>query len=304
MQCRTNYCYTAYDFTIHSQLPLPGLLPASNECPDVTIRYGEIPDALPAPSHKFGIWEAAPGKFLIDVADVARYFIVDGREIWIERVSGSMDDDVRTFLLGSAMGALLQQRHILTLHASAIQAPQGAVLFLGRSGSGKSTLATALLKRGYAMLADDITGITLNSHDGLVALPALPRTRLWADSAAKLDYDIREQPQVRVGVEKYLRPAEHFCKKALPVYAIYVLTSHNKAKFKFEAVATPQRFEWLYKYTYRKKFVHALAVEKEHFHSATALAKQVKMSRITRPVHPFLLDELVDRVEEDLSSGI
>ena len=34
------------------------------------------------------------------------------------------------------MAALLQQRHILTLHASAIQTEHGAVLFMGRSGIG------------------------------------------------------------------------------------------------------------------------------------------------------------------------
>ena len=53
------------------------------------------------------------------------------------------ESDVRVFLLGSCIGALLHQRGILVLHAGAIHTDKGAVLFTGPWGIGKSTLLAA-----------------------------------------------------------------------------------------------------------------------------------------------------------------
>ena len=75
----------------------------------------------------------------------------------LNTAEGSLGSDIRVFLLGSCLGALLHQRGVLALHASAIETDQGAVLFMGDSGMGKSTTLQAFIKRGYKMLADDIT---------------------------------------------------------------------------------------------------------------------------------------------------
>ncbi len=294
------YIYTAYGLNIHSQIPLPELLPARNGQADISICYGEAPASLPNSSSRCGIWEAVPGKFLLDVAQIARYFIIDGREIRVERAEGSTDDEVRAFLLGSALAALLQQRDILTLHASAIETDHGAVLFLGRSGSGKSTLLTSLVQRGYAMLADDVTGITLDKNGLPQALPAFPCARLWADVTDKLHYADRVLQRVRAELEKYRLPIDHFCNDLRPVHATYVLSSYNQRHIELETVESVDRFMWLYKYTYRMRFLRGLELESTHFKSATEVARQVKMTLVKRPIHPFLLDELVDLVEQDI----
>ncbi|MDJ0707496.1 MAG: hypothetical protein QNJ46_29835 [Leptolyngbyaceae cyanobacterium MO_188.B28] len=294
-----SFCYRAYGLTFQSHLPLPGLLPAENRTPDVSIGYGEIPAALPDPATRFGIWEAAPNKFLLNVSHVARYLILNGQEIRIEAAPESTEDDIRTFLLSSALAALLQQRHILTLHASAIQTAQGAVLFLGSSGSGKSTLLAGLLKRGYAMLTDDVTGIIFDGDGCPLALPAFPVARLWADAVAQLDYAGLARRWVRAELEKYLLPVNHFWKSPLPVCAAYVLTSHNQVNIQFEELKDIGRFKWLCQYTYRKRFLRGLELEPIHFRAVTTITRQVKMTRVIRPAHPFLLNELVDRLEQD-----
>lgn len=55
---------------------------------------------------------------------------------------------------GSWMGAV---------HASAVTAGHGAVLFTAPSGSGKSTMASLLMKRGYRVLSDDFSPLSLDS---------------------------------------------------------------------------------------------------------------------------------------------
>jgi hypothetical protein len=147
---------------------------------------------------------------LLRVPAVARYLVANGQDIWIEPAPDSVEADVRLFLLGSAFGALLPQRHILPLHASAIQTTRGAVLFVGPSGHGKSTLLAALLQRGYAMLADDVTGITLDAAGGAIASPAFPCLRLRADAAAKLQHSYEGLRHVRAPLDKYQLPVTRF----------------------------------------------------------------------------------------------
>ncbi len=48
------------------------------------------------------------------------------------------------------------------VHASAVSAGAGAILFTAPSGSGKSTLAALLMKQGYQVLSDDFSPVSLN----------------------------------------------------------------------------------------------------------------------------------------------
>ena len=53
--------------------------------------------------------------------------------------------------------------------------------------------------------------------------------------------------------------------------------------------------------TYRVRFLQGLGQSEEHFKRAAAAAKGARVSRVTRPRHPFLLDELVELVAKDLA---
>jgi hypothetical protein len=195
--------YTAYGLRIKSELFLPDLLAAQSGEPDVSIHYGPVPMALLHPRGIGGAYQASPEVFLLTVPGIARYLVCDGREICIEPAPTATDDDVRIFMLGSAMGALLHQRQRLVLHASAIQTDLGAVLFTGHSGAGKSTLLAAMVQRGYAMLADDITVVQFGADGAPVAIPGYPCTRLWADAAAKLNHPTEPLRRVREALEVF-----------------------------------------------------------------------------------------------------
>jgi hypothetical protein len=292
--------YTAYGLQIASELPLPELVASSAQTSDVHIRYGSVPTALPN-SHQFdGFFQAVPGTLLLTVPEVARFLVVEGREVWIERELNSEDADVRIFLLGSVLGALLHLRHILALHASSIHTPYGAVLFGGPSGNGKSTLLGAFLHRGYTMLADDVTAVTLDGTGGPMAIPAFPRLRLWADAAAKFEYRIEGLPRVWGLRDKYVMPAPRFFGQPLPIHVLYSLNVDDSPTIKIEPVEGMCRFQILSANTYRAYFLHGLGLSETHFRLLAPLLKTLNIRRITRPASPFLLAELVDQIEEDL----
>src|SRR5262245_57475467 len=157
--------FTAYGLNIDSEIDLPELRRRVEGAPDVSIRYALSSDDLPGAKRNNPGWQSKENQLLLTIKDVAKYFILEGREIRIERSANSREEDIRVFLLGSVLGALMHQRNILTLHASAIRCSRGAVLFMGPSGYGKSTLAGSMLQRGYSMIADDKTGVVLNGCD-------------------------------------------------------------------------------------------------------------------------------------------
>lgn len=294
--------YMAYGLHIASELPLPELVASSAQSPDVHIRYGSVPMALPNSYQCDGFFQAVPGTLLVTVPEVARFLVFEGKEVWIEREPGSKDVDIRIFLLGSVLGALLHLRHVLALHASSIQTTQGAVLFVGPSGNGKSTLLAAFLRRGYTMLADDVTGITMNEAGGPMAVPAFPRLRLWADAAAELQYSTTGLPRVWGSRDKYAVPAPRFYSQPLPIHLIYSLTLDDSQTIRIEPVEGMARFQTLTMNTYRAYFLKDLGLQQEHFHDITTLAKIATVRQITRPKHSFLLDELVNEIEEDLTN--
>lgn len=294
----SRYSYTAYGLNIESSFPLPELRPAPHCVPDVTISYGDVPASLPQPSSNGIAWQSAPGQMLLSVTEVARYLVVSDSEIRVDPLPGTGEADVRTFLLGSVLGALLHSRQMLVLHASAIHTARGAVLFMGSSGVGKSTLLGAFLQRGYAMLADDKAGIVVDDCGVPLALPGFPLIRLAEDAVNKLQFPVNGSRPSH-GLEKYVLPVSQFFAQPTPLHAAYSLNAHNRADIGVEALQSVDAFQTLRRHTYRRRFVRAAAQRQAHFRLLGAASRHARVARVVRPDHPRLFDELRARIEED-----
>jgi len=238
------YFYKAYQLNIHSDLPIPEFPPGDEgSVADVTIRHGEVPNDLEHVASKGVVYQATENQFLLKMDDIARYLVQNGNEIVIEPVEGSLDSDVRVFMLGSCMGALLHQRSMLVIHAGAIKTEKGAVLFTGPSGIGKSTTVGEFLRRGYKMMVDDVCGVVLNEDQKPIVLPGYPRTRLWTDSARMLNQDVVGLERTRPDMEKYERqiPGQYW-DQSVPLHRIYLLTPNNKNELKLFPVQSINTF--------------------------------------------------------------
>lgn len=292
--------YTAYGLRLRSPIALPFTrLPEglAGE-PDVVIRFGATPAALPGARGKTRRWQATPGRFLLNIDDVARYYVADGRDIVIERRGGS-DHDLSVYFTGSVLASMLQQRGVATLHASAVQTNAGAVLFLGASGAGKSSLLAALVKRGYPMMADDVVGVVL---DGAVptALPAFPRTRLWADALDHLAWWPQAGRRVRLHMDKHLVPVDEFYGLPLALRTCFVLTVGDSDEVQLGTTTSRDAFLLLSKYAYRKKYLVGLERAESQFCILEAVAKRVPVFRAKRPAHSFQLDSLAGQIDGHL----
>ncbi len=302
MSRQVHHC-SAYGLRIRSEIPLPFRSAAWEAEPDVAIRVGATPEALAPSADRFGSWQTVPGIYLLRAKGVARYLVTGGREIVVQPTGGS-EARLQDFLVGSVLAACLQQRGIATFHASAIATGAGAVLFAGHSGSGKSTLLAALLDRGYPMLADDVTGVVLDSGGRPTALAAFPRVRLCADAVDKLGWQARTRGPAPAGVDKRRFAPVEFRVEPLAVAAIFVLSPHTGAELEITPAPPAQAFWLLLQHTYRIKSLLGLEERRgQHFRTVEALARRVPVTRVRRPVHPFLPDRLAEEIERRLPAG-
>jgi hypothetical protein len=185
---RDRYAYSCFGLHIRSEMTLPELGSRYQDAeaaagPAIDIKLGPVPLELPDSHRNLRSMQVADGTVQLNVHDVARYRIRDGREITVEPEPDSTQRNVRLFLLGSAIGVLCHQRGLLPLHANAIVANGSAVAFVGGSGAGKSTLAAHFSRAGYQVLCDDICVVSCDESGRPFAWPGLPRLKLWQEAA-------------------------------------------------------------------------------------------------------------------------
>ena len=298
--------YAAYGVIWRMPLTCPELRAApAGATVDVTVRCDELP---PQPAHASAagpLRQVTPDEARFGLPGVARLLVRGGNEILIERGPEADDDMVRLLLLGTGMALLLHQRGLLPLHASAIVAPAGAILFMGHSGAGKSTLLNEFMRRGYPMLAEDLAAVRLAADGAAWVEPGVQTTKLWADSAAVLGQSTDGLARVRPELEKFLVPVEGPLAAApAPLAAIYTLASHNQPTVTLEERRDARKFNALLDHTWQKLVVKRMGLHGAHFQRAIAVANQARIVRVQRPDEGFQLKELADAIEADFTADL
>jgi hypothetical protein len=227
------------------------------------------------------------------VKGVGRYLVEEGSRISIEPLAGSSTDEVRLFLLGSVIGALLYQRGLFPLHGSAVETRWGAMIFVGAQGIGKSTLAAQFYRRGYRLLSDDVCAVT--TIDGkLQVLPALAHFRLCADAYERL----APAQDVRFNVDKFVVPMnEGYCPDPVPLKAIHVLANQEGGDPQFEVIRGFDRVQRLFENLYRPQFLKGQETQSDLMRLAGQIAQKTPMATVSRKRDPETIDGMIDFLE-------
>lgn len=264
----------------------------------IRIRTGTVARGLPEGATAGGLFETSPDRFLLSMDGVARYLVSDGTRIAVDPEGD--EASVRLFLLGSVFGALLHQRGVLPLHASAIETGRGAVVFAGGSGAGKSALAGAFHRRGYRVLADEICAIDCSSGRPMV-FPAFPRLLLWPDVMDQLSLRGKNVRLARPGLEKYHVPVEEgWSSEPVPLYSIYIVRVISGSDFELLHVAGAEKVRRLVDMTFRRRFLSGMVSGKRHFEQVNAVTNSTAISRLARPLSRTLR-ETADLLEKDFT---
>lgn len=276
------HAYEVFGLVVRSEIELPELLPArGGRDHDVEILRGSFPPLVGEAVHTLGMTAAGA---LLNVPGAGRYLIRDGREIVVEPAPDATDRNMRLYLLGSAIGALLHQRGILPLHANAMDFGGKAVAFMGASGAGKSTMAAWFHDRGIIVLADDVCAVRF--EEGVpFAEPGIPRLRLWRDALeasgrAAAGYDLSFDDAEKYNVPTQTAPA----RDALPLRAVYLLDEPDpdRGETAIRRLNGAATAEALIANTYRGGYIEMLTESSAHFRACLALAAAVPVFAVSR----------------------
>ncbi|HEY4112801.1 MAG TPA: hypothetical protein VGM17_01960 [Rhizomicrobium sp.] len=176
--------------------PVPGV-------PDAQIRWIEaLPDPPDSARRGPKLWRA-PGMLQFEVPGVARYLICGGVTVDVAPFPGADPGAISLFAHQEARAALIHQRGELPLHACTLLAPSGtAIAICGHSAIGKSTLAAEMCRRGWLLVADGITRVSMSAV-GPIAWPSDSSVKLWKDSCKNLGIEPAGLQRVRQGADRF-----------------------------------------------------------------------------------------------------
>lgn len=227
----------------------------------------------------------AGGGYLLRFPDLADFEIsADGFGVACFPVPGVVEATVQHLYLNQVLPLVLSKQGKLVFHASAVEAGQGAIAFVGESGRGKSTLAASFAVSGHRFLTDD--GLVLEPiGTGYEVLPSHPSIRLWDDSESALIPPTagRAPPVSYTSKARFLAGAELiFCAESRPLRRVFFLGDGSAPAIELSALTPAQALvEWV-------KHSFLLDIEERprlasHFDQVAALAHQPIHYRLDYP---------------------
>lgn len=180
-------------------------------------------------------WLSGGGERLVLRLEDMVFTVEGGRSIEIAAPPGKADNDIRIWLLGTVMAALLHQRGYFCLHANMIRLPGGGVAaFCGQSGAGKSTMAGLLDRAGFEVLGDDLCATRIDAEGRSLVYRGIPRLKLGQASLALLDRSSEALEKVASDIEKFHVPLASIGEVGelapLPLERLYLLDRREAAE--------------------------------------------------------------------------
>ncbi|MBP7175559.1 MAG: hypothetical protein KBA53_04975 [Thermoclostridium sp.] len=295
--------YKAFGLNIASEYELDELVPDCDGAPDLIIQNGRVPDVFGDHETEKPERRIQRDAFCLSIPQVAKYSVGNGAQILIEPYSGASLEEIKLYLLGSCMGALLYQRRTLPLHGSCINIGGKGVLLTGKSGAGKSTIASALYRKGYRMITDDVAAVRVGEFNEVIVYPGYPGQKLWEDALERLGGREEKRPLNRISraITKYaIKSHAWFCHQEVPLRFIFEIVPQSLEQIKLEEIKLSEKLKLIMKNTYRPCMPAEMGLKEWHFQQSVAVANQVKAYRISRPLDQPLEKNIADILLENV----
>jgi hypothetical protein len=300
--------YEIYGLTVSSNDALPELEPRRRRAPGKADLFVTIKRPAPrlerSSNHRF---ETVPRRASLELPDVGRYEVRDGKEIVVTPEPVADPALVRLFLLGSVIGLALHQRGLLPLHASAVAVNGRAIAFVGDEGQGKSTLAAHCLACGAdSLVADDVVVVSRDSSDTWWAQPGMPSLKLWRDALDRLSQPTDDLRPDWFRADKFHLPQSGgIAQRPMPLSGIYVLESDpNAGAGRIEPINGSAATVLLIAHTYRMEILEPTQQRASHFAACTHLAATIPVRRLLRERDPRKIGDTTAMLLTDVARGL
>jgi hypothetical protein len=289
------YYYHVFGLTISSPIACPELIASNHQKADVEVELGSVPKQLTDIIASDEIWQQNADQLRLEIENVATFLIEQGRKVTISPKRNVTDNDIRLFLLGSALGIIQHQRGRLTLHASALTNGKDTILICGNSGAGKSTTANMLIKNGFKLLSDDLAVIDFK-NDQPWLMPAYPQSKLWQDATDKLSIETQGLKRVLSNLDKFAYPLhQHFSNTPTKVTHVLILGKADITEPKLVKLPTVSKIDLMKRHTYRKRLL-SNTQKQTNIQQCAKLASTLNIAALHRPLESNSLESVLDLI--------
>ena len=275
-----------YGLRVRSAIALPDWPAAAPGEPDLFIRREPVPGPeLEGPPYSARFVVEA-GELRLGVVGVGRYAASGGSLIRVDPDPDAKAEDLRLYLTGALMGAILHQRSTYPLHASCVVLPSagGGVGFAGRSGAGKSTLVSTMVRRGAAFVSDDLCVMAPADSAGLRVWPGAARLKLDESGLGAVPGTVSELDPAGGDRGKFHLPVDASLDHASPVplTRVYILTD-GEGPPRIERLTGLDAISAVVDETYFAAAALAMGLSSQVFRLAAKVAQTLRVSRLVRP---------------------
>lgn len=296
------FFYEIYGVKVASEIEMDELIvmdttKTPKENADVYVHFCEEPGLLNNPQLQI----IQSNRLWFDTV-YARFLVQNGNEIIIDKKDESTPNDkIKPYVISHAMAFILYMKNIITLHGATVGDEESAITVIGNSGSGKSTISTGLLKRGYKLIADDVSAIKLEDGVPYVQI-AVPHQKFCRDTALKEGYkleeiecinEVRDKYRVRLGSDK-------MCSGARKLKGIFEIIPNRKDNtFKIEQAEGLELLKLISSNMFSQYlFNNNSGLSVEMFQATLQIAKEVPIYRIYRPLDQDTVEQILDFITE------
>ena len=290
--------YQCFGLGIHSKLTIPELVEI--DCnKDVTISEKILVLPKSASFSEGRYFTSTPNEAFLAWRSFIYVNVTGGYEISYWPLKDMPDYWIRQYILGPALGVLLHQRRIITLHGSAIADQNNAYAILGWKGQGKSTTAASLYHRGYSVLTDDIVAIDMCDEENPMVMPGFFQLKLWPDAVKFLGLKESELKMIQPDSDKRAHLLSIKQNSPLPLKGIYVLDKGEKHEI--VPISKKEAFSEIVKNSYAARFMGIQGISGWHFGKVVSLSKNTMVYRFKRKSGLDKLPEALNLMEISFS---
>ncbi len=290
--------YSAHHLTIRSEIEFPELKKSEGK-KDLTIKYGSFHYSFRDILDK-GVFRIASQYILTRDGVFLKWNDIDicqikSQEIIVNPDTGIEDNFSRSLILGPALGIYLHLQGRIVLHASTINMQGTGVGFVGHNGAGKSTTTSYLLKKGYPLVADDVSSLEFINNIPLV-YPGIPRIKLWPETMDLWDEKLECFP-IHTQSTKKSCAVDNFHEKPIPLKHIYVIERGETTHI--EDIPPQEGLIELIRNSYCAN-IFSDTYQKKSLADYGKLVKKISLKRLYIQEGLDKLDKMVQAVEEDV----
>ncbi|WP_166238586.1 aldolase [Paenibacillus turpanensis] len=292
--------YTAFGMKVQSEFELPEFVESEEDClsVDLIIQYADLFEQWNELQVIDSYYAVREDTLWFHIPQTAIYRVVKGSLIEVCPIQGGDEAEVRLYLLGTCMGALLLQRKTLPLHGSAVVIEGKAYAFVGHSGAGKSTLAAAFASSGYSLISDDIIAVTNQENNTPpYVMPSYPQQKLWQQSIDHLGMQSAEYRPLAYERTKFAVPVRAaFSTEPIQLGGIFELVVPGGEAVHIRSLSKLESLPLLLRHTFRAFLIPELKTEQWHFEATAAVAGTVPVYQLQRPADGFSVREMVNEI--------